>query len=169
MRNAQFWFVYLLMALLQLALTNYGSVTPYIMITILPVMVLCIPIRTGTVAAMGIAFVTGLAVDWLSEGVLGLNALALVPVALSRDGIIRLVFGKELFARKEDFSTKRSGFPQVALAVFFSLVIFLLVYIWVDSAGTRPFWFNVGRFFASLAISYLACLLSVGTLAPSHK
>ena len=169
MRNSQFWFIYVLMTLIQLVLSNYGSVSPYVLITILPVMVLCIPVRTGTISALFIAFVTGLAVDFLSDGLPGLNAMALLPVALCRNSIIELVFGKELFARKEDFSTRRNGFPQVALAIFLSLVIFLLVYIWADGAGTRPFGFNAARFGISLAISFIASLLSVGTLAPSTK
>ena len=94
-----FWIAYILLLMAQLLLSNYFHVTPYIFLTILPVMVLCIPIRVGTVGAMFIACLSGLVIDFLSEGVIGLNALALIPVAYTRNGIIGLIFGPELFAR----------------------------------------------------------------------
>ena len=105
-----FWIAYVLLLLAQLLLSNYFHVTPYIFLTILPVMVLCIPIRVGTVGAMLIACLSGLAIDFLSEGVIGLNALSLIPVAYARHGLIGLIFGPELFARKEDFSIGQPTF-----------------------------------------------------------
>lgn len=164
-----FWIAYVLLLLAQLLLSNYFHVTPYIFLTILPVMVLCIPIRVGTVGAMLIACLSGLAIDFLSEGVIGLNALSLIPVAYARHGLIGLIFGPELFARKEDFSIGRWGFGKVAVAVFLSLLIFLVIYIWADGAGTRPLWFNGLRLAASLGASFLVSLLTLGVLAPDPR
>ena len=164
-----FWIAYVLLLLAQLLLSNYFHVTPYIFLTILPVMVLCIPIRVGTVGAMLIACLSGLAIDFLSEGVIGLNALSLIPVAYARHGLIGLIFGPELFARKEDFSIGRCGFGKVAVAVFLSLFIFLVIYIWADGAGTRPLWFNGLRLAASLGASFLVSLLTLGVLAPDPR
>ena len=164
-----FWIAYVLLLLAQLLLSNYFHVTPYIFLTILPVMVLCIPIRVGTVGAMLIACLSGLAIDFLSEGVIGLNALSLIPVAYARHGLIGLIFGPELFARKEDFSIGRCGFGKVAVAVFLSLLIFLVIYIWADGAGTRPLWFNGLRLAASLGASFLVSLLTLGALAPDPR
>ena len=164
-----FWIAYVLLLLAQLLLSNYFHVTPYIFLTILPVMVLCIPIRVGTVGAMLIACLSGLAIDFLSEGVIGLNALSLIPVAYARHGIIGLIFGPELFARKEDFSVGRCGFGKVAMALFLSLLIFLVIYIWADGAGTRPLWFNGLRLGASLVASFIVSLLTLGTLAPDPR
>ena len=169
MRNAGFWGVYLLLAIAQLLLCNYCNFTPYVTLSILPVMVLCISIRVGTSGAMLIAFATGLAVDLLSEGLLGLNALALVPVALLRNPVIRLLFGGEVFARGEDFSVQRSGFAKVALAILLMQAVFLLVYIWADGAGTRPLWFNAARLGASLAAGFLLSLAAVKVLAPDTR
>ncbi len=164
-----FWIAYILLLMAQLLLSNYFHVTPYIFLTILPVMVLCIPIRVGTVWAMLIACLSGLTVDFLSEGVIGLNALSLIPVAYARHGIIGLIFGPELFARKEDFSVGRCGFGKVAMALFLSLLIFLVIYIWADGAGTRPLWFNGLRLGASLAASFVVSLLTLGALAPDPR
>jgi hypothetical protein len=164
-----FWIAYIFLLMAQLLLSNYFHVTPYIFLTLLPVMVLCIPIRMGTIGAMLIAGLSGLVIDFLSEGVLGLNALALIPVAYARNGIIGLIFGPELFARKEDFSIGRCGFGKVAVALFLSLLIFLVIYIWADGAGTRPLWFNGLRLGASLVASFLLSLLTLGVLAPDPR
>ena len=169
MRKNEFWAVYLLLLLAQLLLSNYFNVSLYLTVSILPVMVLCIPTRVGPIPTMVIAFVTGMVVDLLSEGLLGLNAFALVPVAYLRNPIIRLLFGEELFARGEDFSPRRHGLGKAAAATFLSLVVFILIYIWADGAATRPFWFNTARFFASLAASLFLSLACLPTLAPDTR
>ena len=169
MKKPGFWLIYLFLLVAQLLLSTYANFSPYVIVTLLPVMVLCMPIRVITYASLVIAFATGLTVDFLSEGLLGLNALALVPVAFARNAIIRLFFGEELFAREEDFSIHRSGFGKVAMAVVLSVAIFLVVYIWADGAGTRQFAFNAIRFAASLAVSSGLSLLVVNLLAPDSR
>ena len=165
MRNNTFWIAYLLLLVAQLIISNFFRVTPYIMLSILPVMVLCISTRIGTFWTMLIAFATGITVDLLSEGVLGLNALALVPVAFLRNTIIQLIFGKELFARKEDFTLRSSGFAQVGLALLLAQALFLAIYIWADGAGMRPLMFNLYRFLASLGAGFVVSLLTLNVLA----
>lgn len=169
MRQTVFWISYILLLLAQLLLSNYFRFTPYVMLTILPVMVLSISTRVNRIAAMIIAFATGLVVDLLSEGLLGLNSLALVPVAFSRDFVIRLLFGRELFSRKEDFSVQSHGWGKVALAIFLAQALFLVVYIWADGAGMRPLWFNAARFGASLVAGFLVSLLTLPVLASDSR
>ena len=168
MRKSQFWIAYFLLLVAQLLLSNFANFTPYLTLTLLPVMVLCISIRINDVTAMLIAFATGLAVDWLGEGLLGLNALALVPVAYARTPVLRAIFGAELFARKEDFTVQRHGIERVVLALFIVQALFLILYIWADGAGTRPFWFNAVRFIASMAGSLVLSVLALRPLASSH-
>lgn len=169
MRKKTFWIAYVLLLLIQLSISNYFRLTPYIMLSILPVMVLCISTRLDTLWTMLIAFATGMTVDLLSEGVLGLNALALVPVAFFRNPIIQLIFGKELFARKEDFSVKSSGLAQIGLALLLAQALFLVLYIWADGAGMRPFSFNFHRFLASLGAGFLLSLLTLNVLATDYR
>ncbi len=169
MRKNQFYLVFVVLTVIQMLICNYFHLSPYLMLTILPVMVLCIPLRVGTVGAMVIAFATGIVVDLLAEGMLGLNALALVPVAYARKGVIRLIFGEELFARKEDFSVRKNGFGQVALAIFLVQALFLAIYVWADSAGTRPFSFNAIRFGVSLLAGWAVSLLVIDILAPDTR
>lgn len=169
MRKPVFWFIYLLMLVVQLLLSNYFRVSPYVTLSVLPAMVLCISIGVGSIPTLLIAFATALAADLLGEGVLGMNAVALLPVALLRGSIIRLVFGTEVFARQEDFSVQRNGLGKVMLAILIAQALFLAIYIWVDSAGMRPWSFNLARFGCSLAGSMLVCLFMARLLAPDPR
>ena len=165
MRKSGFWVAYSLLLVAQILLSNYFRFTPYITLSILPVMVLCISTRIKTSACMLIAFLTGLTVDWLAEGVLGLNALALVPVALLRNPIIHMMFGEGMFTREEDFTVQGNGFAKVLLTIFMGQALFLAIYIWADGAGLRPLWFCLSRFSASLAAGLLVSLLTLNVLA----
>lgn len=169
MRRSIFWLNYALLVVVQLLLSNFLRVSPYIMLTILPFMVLCISIRVETVGAMFIAAATGLTVDFLTEGVIGLNTISLIPVAFCRNGIIRLVFGTELFARREDFSPQRNGFGKTLLALLIAQSLFLVIYIWIDSAGMRTLSFNALRFGISLVTGMLVSLFTLGILAPDPR
>ena len=101
------------------------------------------------------AAVSGLAVDWLAEGVIGLNMAAAIPVAFIKRGIVRLMFGEEILERGEHFSVRKNGFIKVSAAILICTALFLAVYIFTDSAGTRPFLFNLIRFACSLGCGYL--------------
>ena len=169
MRKNSYYFVFLLLVALQMLICNYLSLAAWLMLSILPVMILCVPLRLPTFWTMLLAFATGCAVDLLSEGILGLNALALVPVAAVRKDIIRLIFGDELFARKEDFSVRKNGFGKVALAIFLVQALFLVIYIWADGAGTRPFSFNAIRFGISLLAGWALSLIIIDILAPDTR
>ena len=169
MRKSYTTLVYILLVVVQILLCNYFHVTPYITLSILPILILCLPLKISTVAAMIIAFVTGLSVDFLAEGLIGINALALVPVAYVRKSLIGFVFGEDLISRGEDFSIRKNGLGEVSMAILLVQSLFLIIYIAADGAGTRPFWFNAARFGASLAAGYLVALLLVDTLVPDSR
>lgn len=161
--------MYVLLAVAQIIICNYFHLGPYIMLTILPVMVLSIPMEVSTLSAMLIAFLTGLGVDLLGEGFLGLNAIALVPVAYIRKSLCKAVFGEELLERKENFSIKKYGIAQVTFAITVSHALFLLIYIWADGAATRPFLFYIERFFLSLITGVPLSLAVADILKPENR
>ncbi len=169
MKRNDFWKAYILLLIAQLIISNYFRFTPFVMLSILPVMILSVPIRVNRFALLLVAFASGLLVDWLSEGVLGLNALALVPVAYARNSVLRVVFGNELLARKENYTVKSNGLASVTMAIVMVQALFLILYIWVDSAGTRTSLFNFGRFLASLVVGVLVSLLTLNVLATETR
>ena len=160
-----FVFTYILMAVAQMILSNYCHFTPLVMLTILPAMVLCIPTKVNTLQAMLIAFATGLAVDWLAEGTLGINALSLVPVAFFRRNLIEAIFGVEPFEHKENISIRKYGFSRMSFAIILVTALFLAIYITADCAGTRPLWFMAAMFGLSLLASYLVSIILVNLLS----
>ena len=162
MRNARlsvFW-MYFILVVAQMIICNYFYLSYYITLSLLPALILLMPVSIGTVGAMCIAFVTGFAVDALAEGLIGLNILALVPVAFFRHGILSLVFGREIFARGENVSIRKQGLGKVIASLLMAQALFLAVYIWADTAGTTPFWFDLVRFMLSLLVSLPLSLLS---------
>lgn len=164
-----FFLRYMVLLVVQILLCNFFHLTPYIMLSILPAMVLCIPARLGTIPALFIAFASALAVDVLAEGLPGINVLALVPVAYCRRGIWRLIFGAELLARGEDFSIGKNGAAKVIFSIFLAQSLFLLVYIWADGSGARPFVFNLLRFVFSLAAGILVSFPVAYVLCPDDR
>jgi rod shape-determining protein MreD len=147
------YFILLLVA--QLLICNFLHISPYLMLSILPILIFCLPSRISTPAAMIIAFATGLVVDLLSDGVLGLNAAALTPIAYIRKGFSEVVFGEQFNDTDTGFSVSGNGFWKVLTAVLVTQSIFLLIYFALDGAMARSFSFNLLRFVISLAAGVL--------------
>ena len=156
--------IYLLLFLAQAALWNYCNFSQYLTVVFLPAMIFCLPVSYGSLRTMLTAFVTGVALDFIVTGQLGLTSFALVPAALLRRPVIGLIFGSEVFARGEELSFRRQGWQKFVPSVFLLTAVFLLLYIWVDDAGTRPFWFGAAKFAVSLAVSGAVSVFIAGLM-----
>ena len=66
MKRNDFWKAYILLLIAQLIISNYFRFTPFVMLSILPVMILSVPIRVNRFALLLVAFASGLLVDWMS-------------------------------------------------------------------------------------------------------
>ena len=168
MKNGNAFVIFVLL-IAQVLIWNYFNLSQFVLLTYLPVMVLCLPVRISTTAALVGTFCVGLAVDFFTHGILGLTCSALLPVAFSRKFIISLVFGEELFARGESISLRRQGLMKMNLGIVLSTALFLIVYIWVDGAGMRPFWFNALRFICSLTASSIVSILIASLLTDGEN
>ncbi len=169
MRHWNFTVKYLLLLAAQILLWNYFNFTPLLMVAILPVMILCLPLRCSTIVTMLIAFASGFAADFLAASPIGLTVLSLVPVAFLRRPLLSLVFGGELLSRGEEVSSQRLGRNKMLIANTLATALFLLVYITADSAGTSPFWAMAVKFFASLTLSSAISLPLADLLCPDTE
>lgn len=160
---------YLLLLVAQILLWNFFNFSQYLMIVFLPVMILMMPINRSTNTTLILAFICGFVVDFFADGHLGLTAAALLPVALLRRPIIMFVFGNELFSRGENLSTKRQGWEKLIIATALATAVFLLAYIFIDSAGTRAFWVDVVKFFSSLIVSTFISFFVGDVLSPENE
>ena len=169
MKNHNFGILFTILVIAQMIICNYFQITPYVVLSILPAMILCIPLTVSTSFCMIIAFVSGLAVDWLAEGLIGINAAALVPVALARKSIIRIFLGEDLIARRDSFTFKKNGIGKISVALFAALAIFFVIYTALDGAGMRPTSFNLIRFTASVTASLALSLVVSAVLIPDDR
>ena len=154
MRYGRFILLWLLLTAVQVVLNHLMGLSQYILVSLLPAMVLMLPLRMGNIPAMIVAFATGFAVDFFSTGMLGLTSLALVPASL-----LRLPMAGE-----EGYSLKGAATMRTLLATTLSCSLFFIIYIWADSAGTVGFWHCVLRFFLSVSTSLLAGTYAAGLL-----
>ena len=118
---------------------------------------------------MLLAFATGLSVDWLSEGLIGINAAALIPVALMRKPLIRFFLGEDIITRSDSFSIRKNGAGKISTILLLSILIFLSIYIFLDGAGTRPLEFNAIRLGVSLVCNYLLALVVTNILTTDDR
>ena len=164
-----FGLLYCLMLVCQIIICSFSPLGQYVTLSLLPAMILCMPLSINTIGCMLIAFGSGLAVDWLSEGLIGINAASLVPVALARKSIIRIFFGEDLITRQDNFSVSKYGFAKVSAAMLSVILLYLVIYIILDGAGTKDTWFNFMRGAISLVASYLVSLIVINTLTPDDR
>ena len=167
--NQNFGILYTLLVIAQILLCNYGQFSPYVLLTILPAMVLCIPPGISTISGLLIAFASGLSIDWLSEGLLGLNTAAILPVALLRKGIIKIFLGEDLISRGDRFSYRKNGFAKISLAQSVCLAVFLTLYIILDGAGTRPVEFCLLKGGISFVCNFLLAIMITNILSPDDR
>lgn len=167
--NGNFRTLYILLLICQIILCNYSNLGPYITLSMLPTMVLCIPLSVSTPLCMLTAFVSGLSVDWLSEGIIGLNASAIIPVALLRKPLVSMFIGEDLIVRNENFSIRKNGFTKIFFTLLSATAVFTAIYVFLDGAGTRPFWFLISRFGASFACNMVPALIVTNVLTGEDK
>ena len=174
MRISEYTLKFLLLIILQVLIWNFCSFSQFLMLAFIPAMILFLPARMSSVSCMLVAFVCGFVADFLIGAPLALSSLALVPVAFCRRGIIYLTLGHEVFARSEDFSPERQGVGKTILSIALATALFLLIYICVDSAFTRPFWIDALKWALSLLVStplgyYCTLLLYTDNIRSSSK
>jgi hypothetical protein len=169
MKTQNFGLLFFMMVLGQMVLCNFAGFSPYIMLTMLPAMIVCVPLTVSTPLCLLLAFATGLSVDWLSEGLIGINAASLVPVALMRKPLIRFFLGEDLITRSDSFSFRKNGIGKISLVLIVSLLIFLGIYVFLDGAGTRPTWFNLTRMGLSLLCNYVLALIVTNILTVDDR
>lgn len=165
MKIDKYYITLTILVFVQILICNYINLSPLIMVSILPVIILCLPVNCSCILSMVLAFACGLATDCLADGLPGLNALSLVAVAFIRRPTLKIIFSNGLFARKENLSCHKHGIGRIVLALIMVQSVFLILYIIADGAGMRPFSFNLLRFLTSLAIGSLVSTTLLPLLA----
>lgn len=166
MRDSRFFLLFLLTVAVQILISNFLNLSQFVMINLMPALILCIPYRISSPILMLITFIAGFFVDLMAGGVLGLTLVALLPVAFARNIMLNLVLGSDTLSRLDSVSLAKHGSTRISLVLLILLMLFMLIYIWTDAAGTRPVWFLLVKFLCSTIVSYAISLLLVKIAAP---
>ena len=166
MKNYRFILLCVVLIVAQVFLVNFFSLSRWVVISLLPAIILMLPLKMGHISSMLLAFLIGFVVDFFGNGMLGLTSIALVPVALSRFFVYGMVFGDEMSSRADVISISRLGVLRITLASLLMCGLYFLVYVWVDSAGTVPFWPAFLRFLLSVLVGTPVSVLVSKLLRP---
>lgn len=166
MRESRFFILFLLIVAAQILINNFLNLSQFVMISFLPALILCVPYRISSPFLLVISFITGFFVDLLAGGMLGLTLVALLPVAFLRNFTLNIVLGEDALSRMDSISLSKHGSTRISLALLILILLFMVIYVWTDAAGTRPAWFILVKVLSSTFVSYIISLLIVKIAAP---
>ena len=150
-----------LVFLLQLVISNYVNLGPWITLSLIPFLILQLPMRRTPHVVLLSAFGLGLLLDWLSAGVLGLNAFAAVMAAAPRRLLYRRIINSDRHDETWIPLLRDTGFGKYLRYLLILAAGYLAAYILLDCVSVRPFGFILVKFVAStLASTALGLLLA---------
>lgn len=126
----------IILTAIQILMDNYLDLGVYVYLFIIPYFILLLPYKYKTISTMLIAFLLGLFVDFLSNGVLGLNAAALTAMALTRQSFLKLVVNEQSMGKYDTPAIKDIGFIGYAIFITLSYLVFFIFYVLFDSLGS---------------------------------
>lgn len=168
MKDKKFILIFCILLLAQILLSNFLDITQYFTLALLPAMMFCLPLTSGTAINLLIAFVAGFIADFFSGGVLGLSAAALLPAVFLRNPVVHIFFDEETYSRMDSLSIGRLGLGRILACCAIMLMVYLAIYIILDGAGTRTLPFNLMRFGISLGGNLLLSIVVLDLLL-SHN
>lgn len=161
--------LYTILLLMQIFLSDYVNIGPYIYLCCLPLLVILLPIEQNTSISMGLAFLAGLIVDLLGDGIPGLNAAAAVALAAVRKPLFWAFFNKNNIDRGDLPSIQEAGIFRHINFLAASLAVFFIVYIGLDSAGMESILTTVLRFVLSIAANLVLLVVLDYFMLNAHR
>lgn len=149
----------ILLFLLQLVISDYVHLGPWITLCLLPLLILQIPRSRSPHVVMLIAFGLGLGLDILSDGVPGLNAFAAVLAAAPRKFFYRLLVNADRQDKTEVPLLRETGLLKYLKYLGVLTAIYLAAYTLMDCISVRPLGYIAAKFLISWVASTALCLL----------
>jgi rod shape-determining protein MreD len=149
---------YVIILALQIVLSGYVNIGPYIYLCCLPLLVIYLPLDQETGVSMIVAFACGLIVDFLCDGIMGLNAAAAVALAAVRKPLYAACFSKDNLERAVIPTIQEAGVLRHINFILVSLAVYFIVYICLDSVGMESLTTTLLRFVLSCAANLVLIL-----------
>lgn len=144
---------FVLVFLLQVILTDYLHLGPYVYLCLIPFLILNIPFSRRPQLVLVAAFGMGLALDLLSDGVAGLNAAAAVAAAASRQLLYRTLVNRDRQDQTEVPVPAGVGLGKYLKYAVAVTAVYMAVYVLFDCISFRPAGFVLLKFLASTVAS----------------
>ena len=148
-----------LVFLLQLVLSDYVHLGPWLYLCLIPFLILNIPLQRSPHSVMLIAFGLGILLDILSDGVPGLNAFAAVMAAAPRRFFYRSLVNGDRQDRTEVLRISDVGTVKYLKFLAALTATYMAAYILLDCVSFRPAGFILAKFIVSTAASTALSLL----------
>ncbi len=159
MNNLKYVILGVFLLLIQLLISGYINIWPMLYIAVFPLLVITLPYTCNHIVSILTAFCFGLLVDILSDGVLGLNAAAIVAIAYFRPLLFRVAVSKTTLENTIEITQRTIGTTQFLLVTALSYAIFFTIYIALDSWGYFSFIYTTARFLLNIIINTAVALL----------
>ena len=149
-----------LLIICQILLSEYVNIWPLLYIAIFPQFIILLPPALNRTAHMLIAFALGMAIDIFADGVLGLNAAALVAMAYIRPSFLKITLSKANLDTSDNqpLLPRTVEIQKLAVLNCLMLAVFFFVYILLDSAGSFPFWYTILKIVVCVIVN---CVISL--------
>lgn len=165
MKSSRFIICFVLMLAIQLVLARYAQ-TPHMYICMLPAMIMCLPMALPTWLCCVIAFACGMSVDFLADGMLGLNAAALLPVALCNKYFVGTFINSDIVERNYSFSFWQNGLGKIGGTLLLHVLIYSVIYTLLDTLDSRDITFILIKMLCSILASTVFGLVVINILCP---
>jgi len=159
MKNYRNFFFLFLVFLLQLILSDYVHLGPWLYVCLVPFLVLNIPLSRPPHVVMLIAFGIGILLDVLSDGAPGLNAFAAVMAAAPRRFFYRSLVNGDRQDKTEIVRIQEVGMLKYLKCLAALTAVYMAAYILLDCVSFRPLSFILVKFIASTAVCIAISLL----------
>lgn len=145
----------------QILVSDFVNIWPMLYVAIFPIYIISLPLSLNRTIYMLIALLYGLCIDLFADGVIGLNAAALVALAYTRMFFAKIILSKANVESMENqtITSKNIEIPKYALLLLFEYSTFFIVYILLDSYNNSPITFVALRFIISVVANTIITIL----------
>ena len=150
--------IYIALLMLQVIINNYLYLGPLVYICLIPLLVVYLPLDQKPFVSLLIAFGLGLAVDILSDGVLGLNAGAATLVALIYKRLFYPIFQKNTYSKRFIPPVRESNLWHHVLYLLIIYAIYFLFYISFDGLALSTILVSSARYRICVAVNLVLAL-----------
>lgn len=150
-----------LMVVCQILLSEYVNIWSILYIAIFPQFIILLPPSMNRSLHLIVAFLLGLCIDFFADGVLGLNAAALVAMAYTRPFFLKLTLSKGNTdnAEGQPLTPKTVEIPKLIMLNTLMLAVFFTAYILLDSAAGFSLWYTLLKIGICVAVNSIITII----------